>query len=183
VLAAAAEPYSPFRLFLEFLKIGATLYGTGYVLLSFLQQDFVEDLGWLTEQQLLDAVAVGQFTPGPVFTTATFVGYLVGGWGGAAFATVGIFLPAFILVGLTHSLVPKLRSSPWTAGFLDGVSAAAVGLMASVTIILGRSALVDPFSIGLAVVAAFLLIRLRMNSAWLIVGGGVLGVVAEAVVF
>jgi len=116
-LAAAAEPYSPVRLFLNFLKIGATLYGTGYVLLPFMQQDFVETLGWLTEQQLLDAVAVGQFTPGPVFTTATFVGYLIGGWGGATLATIGIFLPAFFLVGFTHPFVPKLRSSQWAAAF------------------------------------------------------------------
>ena len=177
-VVTAAEPYSPVRLFLELLKIGATLYGTGYVLLSFLQQDLVENLGWLTEQQLLDAVAVGQFTPGPVFTTATFVGYLVGGWGGAALATLGIFLPAFILVGLTHSLVSKLRSSPWAAGFLDGVSAAAVGMMASVTLILGRAALVDPFTIVLALLAALLLIRTRVNSAWLILAGGLLGVLA-----
>jgi chromate transporter len=171
----AVEPYSPLRLFLEFLKIGATLFGTGYVLLSFLQQDLVDNLGWLTEQQLLDAVAVGQFTPGPVFTTATFVGYLVGGWGGAAVATIGIFLPAFILVGLTHSLVPRLRASPWAAGFLDGVSAAAVGMMASVTLVLGRAALVDPFTIVLAAIAALLLIRFGINSAWLIVAGGVIG--------
>jgi chromate transporter len=176
--AAAAEPYSPARLFLEFLKIGATLYGTGYVLLSFLQQDFVENLGWLTEQQLLDAVAVGQFTPGPVFTTATFVGYLVGGWGGAVLATVGIFLPAFVLVAATYPLVPKLRASPWTAGFLDGVSAAAVGMMAAVTVVLGRAALVSPFTIAAALVAALLLIRYRVNSAWLIVGGGILGTLA-----
>ncbi len=175
VLLASVEPYSPARLFLEFLKIGATLYGTGYVLLSFLQQDFVEHLGWLTERQLLDAVAVGQFTPGPVFTTATFIGYLVGGWGGAALATIGIFLPAFVLVAITHPLLPKLRSSPWSAGFLDGVSAAAVGLMAAVTVVLGRAALVDPFTVALAFLAAVLLIRFRVNSAWLIVAGAALG--------
>ena len=175
-IITAAEPYSPLRLFLELLKIGATLYGTGYVLLSFLQQDLVENLGWLTEQQLLDAVAVGQFTPGPVFTTATFVGYLVGGWGGAALATAGIFLPAFILVGLTHSLVSKLRSSLWAAGFLDGVSAAAVGLMASVTLVLGRAALVDAFTVAVALLAALLLVRVRVNSAWLILAGGLFGV-------
>jgi chromate transporter len=180
ILATAAEPYSPLRLFLEFLKIGATLYGTGYVLLSFLQQDFVEKLGWLTEQQLLDAVAVGQFTPGPVFTTATFVGYLVGGWGGAALATVGIFLPAFLLVAFTHPLVPKLRTSPWTAGFLDGVSAAAVGMMASVTVVLGRAALSTPLTWLLALAAALLLIRFRVNSAWLILGGGLLGILGRS---
>jgi chromate transporter len=180
-LAALSEPYSPLRLFLEFLKIGATLYGSGYILLSFLQQDFVQGLGWLTEQQLLDAVAVGQFTPGPVFTTATFVGYLVGGWGGAALATIGIFLPAFVLVAATHPLVPRLRDSPWSAGFLDGVSAAAVGLMAAVTVVLGRSAITGPFTAALALLAALLLIRFRVNSAWLIVGGGVLGFLYESV--
>jgi chromate transporter len=174
-IAAAAEPYSPIRLFFEFLKIGATLYGTGYVLLSFLQQDFVETLGWITEQQLLDAVAVGQFTPGPVFTTATFVGYLVGGWSGAVLATLGIFLPAFLLVAVTHPLLPRLRSSPWTSGFLDGVSAAAVGMMAAVVVVLGRSALVSPFAVALALLAALALIRLRVNSAWLIVLGGLAG--------
>ena len=121
---------------------------------------------------MLDAVAVGQFTPGPVFTTATFVGYLVGGWGGAALATIGIFLPAFLLVAVTHPLLPKLRALPWTAGFLDGVSAAAV------TVVLGRAALVSPFTIVVAVIAALFLIRYRVNSAWLIVGGGILGVLA-----
>jgi chromate transporter len=180
VFAAAVETYSPQTLFLQFLKIGATLYGGGYVLLSFLQEDFVEQLGWLTEQQLLDAVAVGQFTPGPLFATATFVGYLVGGWGGAALATVGIFLPSFVLVALTHPFIPRLRSSPWTAGFLDGVSAAAIGLMAAVTVVLGRAALVDPFTIALALLAAALLIRFRVNSAWLIVGGGVIGIIIRS---
>jgi chromate transporter len=179
VLATAGEPYSPLRLFLEFLKIGATLYGTGYVLLSFLQQDFVEKLGWLSEQQLLDAVAVGQFTPGPVFTTATFVGYLVGGWGGAALATIGIFLPAFLLVAVTHPLVPKLRTLPRAASFLDGVSAAAVGMMASVTLVLGRAALTTPLTWALAIAAAILLIRFRVNSAWLILGGGLVGYFAS----
>jgi len=174
-ILAAAEPYSPLRLFLEFLKIGGTLYGTGYVLLSFMQQDFVEKLGWLTEQQLLDAVAVGQFTPGPVFTTATFVGYLVGGWGGAALATIGIFLPAFFLVAFTHPLLPRIRSSSWSKGFLDGVSAAAVGLMASVTVVLGGAALTSTFAVALALIAALLLIRFRVNSAWLIIAGGLIG--------
>ena len=179
VLLAAVEPYSPARLLLKFLKIGATLYGTGYVLLAFLQQDFVEHLGWLTEQQLLDAVAVGQFTPGPVFSTATFVGYLVGGWGGAILATIGIFLPAFLLVAVTQPLIPKLRQSPWSAGFLDGVSAAALGMMAAVTLVLARSAIVGPFTLALALLAALLLIRWRVNSAWLIVAGGALGIVGS----
>lgn len=181
LFAAATVPYSPFRLFLEFLKIGATLYGSGYVLISFLEQDFVHGLGWLTSQQLLDAVAVGQFTPGPVFTTATFVGFLVGGWSGAALATIGIFLPAFLLVAVTHPLVPKLRAAVWSAGFLDGVSAAAIGLMAAVTVSLGKAALISPFTIAIALLAALLLIRFRINSAWLIIAGGLIGLVAELV--
>lgn len=178
---ASAIPYSPSRLFLEFLKIGATLYGTGYVLLAFLQQDLVDNLGWLTEQQLLDAVAVGQFTPGPVFTTATFVGYLVGGWGGAALATIGIFLPSFIFVALTNPIVPRMRANPWASAFLDGVSAAAVGLMIAVTLDLGQAALTGPFATALAAIAALLLIRFRVNSAWLIVAGGLAGILASVV--
>ena len=132
-LLQAAIPVSLMTLFLTFLKIGAVLYGSGYVLLAFLRNDFVERLGWLTDQQLLDAVAIGQVTPGPVFTTATFVGYLVAGVPGAVLATVGIFLPAFFFVALLHPLVPRLRRHPWTAAMLDGVNVAAVGLMAAVT--------------------------------------------------
>src|SRR5205085_3853206 len=114
--------YSVLTVFLTFLKIGAVLYGSGYVLLAFLRNDFVERLGWLTNEQLLDAVAIGQLTPGPVFTTATFIGYIVGGVPGALVATLGIFLPSFIFVALTHNLIPKLRGSPWTAALLDGVN-------------------------------------------------------------
>ncbi len=175
LLAAVAEPYGPLRLFLGFLKIGATLYGSGYVLLAFVNDEFVDRLGWLSGQQLLDAVAVGQFTPGPVFTTATFVGYLVGGWGGAALATLAIFLPSFLLVGLTHRLIPKIRGNPVSAGFLDGVNAAAIALMAAVTLEIGRDALVDVPTTLLALGTAFLLIRFKINSAALIVGGAVAG--------
>ncbi len=176
-LAAAPVPYDPATLFWTFLRIGATLYGSGYVLLAFLQQDFVERLGWIGQQQLLDAVAVGQFTPGPVFTTATFVGYLAGGWSGAAIATVAIFLPAFCLVGFTHKLAPHFRRSPVTAGFLDGVNAAAIALMGAVALELGRAALVDLPTVVLAAAAAVLLVRYRLNSAWLIVAGAVAGFV------
>lgn len=179
ILIATAEPYSPARLFWEFLKIGGTLYGSGYVLISFLQQDFVEQLGWLTEQQLLDAVAIGQFTPGPVFSTATFVGYLVGGFGGAALATVAIFLPAFVLVAVTHPLLPRLRSSRWASGFLDGVSAAAVGLMVAVTIVLAQAELNQPLSVALAAGAAIALIAFKVNSAWVIIAGGLFGFLAR----
>ncbi|HEY8491514.1 MAG TPA: chromate efflux transporter [Dehalococcoidia bacterium] len=179
VLAAAPAPYSLLTLFLTFLKIGAVLYGSGYVLLAFLRNDFVVRLGWLTDQQLLDAVAVGQFTPGPVFTTATFVGYLVGGLPGAVVATVGIFLPSFLFVAALKPLVPRLRASPWTGAFLDGVNVAALGLMAAVTWTLARDAVVDPLTGALAVAAGVLLIRFRVNSAWLIAGGGAIGVLTR----
>lgn len=174
-VGAAPVPYDPATLFWTFLRIGATLYGSGYVLLAFLQQDFVERLGWIGQQQLLDAVAVGQFTPGPVSTTATFVGYLAGGWAGAAIATVAIFLPAFALVGFTHRLAPHFRRSAVTAGFLDGVNAAAIALMAAVALALGRAALVDIPTVLLALGAAVLLMRFRVNSAWLIVVGAAAG--------
>jgi chromate transporter len=177
-LQAAAVPVSLATLFLTFLKIGAVLYGSGYVLLAFLRGDFVERLGWLTDQQLLDAVAVGQFTPGPVFTAATFVGYLVAGVPGAILATLGIFLPSFAFVALLHPLVPRLRRSPWTAALLDGVNVAALGLMAGVAWQLGRDAIVDPLTALLALAAAILLIRFRLNSAWLVLGGGAIGIVA-----
>jgi chromate transporter len=167
------------QMFLVFLKIGAVLYGSGYVLLAFLQSDFVERLGWITTQQLLDAVAVGQFTPGPVFTTATFIGYVVGGWAGAAVATVGIFLPSFILVAAVNPLVPRLRQSPWAGALLDGVNAASLGLMAGVTVDLGRAAIIDSFTALLAVSSAVLLLRFRVNTTWLILGGIALTILAR----
>jgi chromate transporter len=174
VLLAAADPavaYSAPRLFLTFLKIGATLYGSGYVLLAFLRNDFVARLGWLSERQLLDAVAVGQFTPGPVFTTATFVGYIIGGFGGAVLATIGIFLPAFVCVAIVNPLLPRLRDLPGVRPVLDGVNVAAVGLMAAVATVLARDAVVDWLSALLAVVTAVLLLRFRVNSAILVAGG------------
>jgi chromate transporter len=166
------------QLFLVFLKIGAVLYGSGYVLLAFLRNDLVNRLGWLTDQQLLDAVAIGQFTPGPVFTTATFIGYVVAGLPGAVLATVGIFLPSFVFVALVNPLVPRLRRSAWMGAFLDGVNVAALGLMAAVTWTLGRAAIVDWLTAALALLAAVLLIRFRVNSAWLVLAGGVAGLVA-----
>lgn len=175
VAQAAVAPVSLPVLFLTFLKIGAVLYGSGYVLLAFLRTDFVERLGWLTNTQLLDAVAVGQFTPGPVFTTATFIGYLLSGVPGALLATIGIFLPSFIFVMLIHPFVPRLRKSPWLSALLDGVNVAALALMAAVTVELTRSAVVDWLTLLLALAAAFLLIRFRVNSTWLIVGGGLIG--------
>jgi chromate transporter len=168
-------------LFLTFLKIGATLYGSGYVLLAFLHDDFVNRLGWLTDQQLLDAIAVGQFTPGPVFTTATFIGYLVGSWAGAIVATVAVFLPSFVFVAVVYPLVPRLRASPWTAAFLDGANAAAVGLMAAVAWQLGTTSIVDGLTAALGLLATLLLIRFRVNSAWLVLGGALIGLAATAV--
>jgi chromate transporter len=177
----AVAPASLATLFLTFLKIGSVLYGSGYVLLAFLRNDFVERLGWLTDRQLLDAIAIGQFTPGPVLTTATFVGYLVGGGAGALLATVGIFLPSFVFVAASRPLLPRIRASRWTAAFLDGVNVAALGLMGAVTWELGRAALVDWLTALLALVATAMLVRLEVNSAWLILGGGVGGVVYRLV--
>lgn len=175
VAATAAPGFNLGGLFLFFLKVGSILYGSGYVLLAFLRADLVERWGWLTEAQLLDAVAVGQVTPGPVFTTATFIGYVLGGPSGAVVATVGIFLPAFFFVAVSGPIVPRMRRS-WVAGaFLDGVNVASLALMATVTWQLGRAALVDIWTVGLALVSAVLLIRYRVNSAWLVLGGAAVG--------
>jgi chromate transporter len=173
--AAAATPFGLWPLFAVFLKIGAVLFGSGYVLLAFLRADLVQRLGWLTERQLLDAVAVGQITPGPVFTTATFIGYVLGGTSGAAVATLGIFLPAFVFVALSGPLVPRLRRSPTAGAVLDGVNVASLALMAVVTWELARGALVDPVTLGMAAVGLLLLVRFRVNSAWLVLGGAVIG--------
>lgn len=160
-----------------FLKIGSILYGSGYVLLAFLQQDLVERNQWLTSQQLLDAVAIGQVTPGPVFTTATFIGYLLAGNAGAIAATVGIFLPAFLLVGIINPWVSRLRQSPWTGGFLDGINAASWGLMVGVTYILGRAALIDWLTVLLAIFSAIAVFRFKINSVWLVIAGGAIAVI------
>ncbi len=178
--SVAASAPTVAGLFLNFLKIGSVLYGSGYVLLAFLRADFVARLGWLTDQQLLDAVAIGQVTPGPVFTTATFIGYLLGGTSGALAATVGIFLPSFLFVGLTNPLIPRLRASAWVSGLLDGVNVASLGLMAAVAWQLGRSSLVDPLTAVLALLALGLLVRYRVNTTWLIAGGGLIGLLSAA---
>jgi chromate transporter len=159
------------RLFLVFLKVGALLYGSGYVLLAFLRGDLVDNLGWLTDAQLTDAVAVGQMTPGPLFSTATFVGYVLGGLAGAGVATLGIFLPSFVFVAATGPLVRRARDSAWTSAFLDGVNVAAIGLMAGVTWQLGRDAIVDVPTAILFLVALGLLLRFRLNSAWIVLAG------------
>lgn len=178
--AAAAAATSPLsvslgRMFLIFVKIGAVLYGSGYVLLAFLRSDFVVHLGWLTEQQLLDAIAIGQFTPGPVFTTATFIGYLLGGTPGALLATAGIFLPAFVFVALSHPFIPKLRRSAAAAAALDGVNAASLALMAGVALQLGRTAIVDGWTLAIAVATGAILLVRPVNSAWLVAAGAAIG--------
>jgi chromate transporter len=162
--------------FLEFLKLGAIVFGSGYVLLAFLQRDLVNGLHWLTTSKLLDAVAVGQLTPGPVFTTATFVGYLADGLAGAVVATAGIFLPSFLMVPIVAPLIGRLRRSPWTAAALDGVNAAAIGLMVAVGYVLATRAVIDPLTGTLAVAALVALVVFRVNSAWVVVVGAVIGV-------
>jgi len=175
LLAQVAVPYSLPLLFTTFLKIGSVLYGSGYVLLAFLRADFVVRYGWLTDQQLIDAIAIGQVTPGPVFTTATFIGYQLGGVSGALLATLGIFLPSFVFVAISNPLIPRIRNSPWLGSLLDGVNVASLGLMAAVTWQLGRASLVDPLTTGVAAITLFLLMRLKVNSTWLIAGGALAG--------
>jgi chromate transporter len=177
--ATAADPTLG-RLAWVFVKVGAVLYGSGYVLVSFLEGDLVERLGWLTERQLLDAVAIGQFTPGPVFTTATFVGYQVAGLPGALVATAAIFAPALVFVALLARIVPLIRRSAWAGGALDGVNAASLGMMAAVVVRLAGSALVDPLTVVVAVAALVLLLTVRPNSAWLVAGGATVGLLHGA---
>jgi chromate transporter len=179
VAASAGTPVSLGALTGFFLKVGSVLYGSGYVLLAFLRGDLVQRWGWLTDQQLMDAIAVGQFTPGPVFTTATFIGYVVAGVSGAFLATLGIFLPSFVFVAASSPLIPRIRRSTWAGSFLDGVNVASLGLMATVTWQLGRAALVDWVTVSLGLVATVLVFRLRANSAWLVLGGGLIGLAAH----
>ena len=178
--AAAAAPFGLGALFLFFLKVGGLLYGSGYVLVAFIRGDLVQRWHWLTEAQLLDAVAAGQITPGPLFSTATFVGYLLGGAAGAAVATAAIFVPAFAYVAASAPILPKLRRSPSAAAFLDGVNAAAVALMALVAALLGRAAIVDPFTALLAAACLVAALRFRVNAAWLVLGGALLGLAVQA---
>jgi chromate transporter len=167
--------------FLYFLKVGAVLFGSGYVLLAVLRADLVERLHWLTENQLLDAIAVSQGTPGPFFTVSTFVGYVIAGWKGAALATLGMFLPAFVFVAITAKYLPKLRKSPMAGAFLDGVNAAAVALMAFVGWQFARATLLNVPAIMIAGIAALLLLRFKVNSAWLVLGGAVAGILLRMV--
>ncbi len=178
-VATAAGAVALLPLFLVFLKAGAVLFGSGYVLLAFLRADLVQRFHWLTEAQLLDAIAVGQVTPGPVSTTATFIGYVLAGAPGAAVATAGIFLPAFVFVAFSGLLLPRLRRSRIAGAFLDGVNAASLGLMAAVTVELGRAALSGWFPLLIGLVCAVCLFRFRLNAAWLILGGAAAGLLAR----
>jgi chromate transporter len=179
ILSYVSIPFSLPQLFLTFLKIGAVLYGSGYVLLAFLRADFVVRFGWLTDQQLMDAIAIGQVTPGPVFTTATFIGFVLGGIPGALLATLAIFLPSFIFVAISNPLIPRVRNSAWVSGLLDGVNVASLGLMAAVTWQLGRASLISPLTILIALSSFVLLIWFKVNSTWLIVGGGLIGLLSS----
>lgn len=178
-MPAGAAPYSVLLLFLNFLKIGSILYGSGYVLLAFLHGDFVERLGWLTDQQLIDAIAIGQVTPGPVFTTATFIGYVIGGTPAAIVATLGIFLPSFIFVALLSRILPLVRRSSWASATLDGINVASLALMVGVTWQLGVEAIVDLFTAVLVLVSVFLVFRLRINSVWIVLGGAGTGFIYQ----
>jgi chromate transporter len=175
--AMVAVPFGLWALFLFFVKIGSVLFGSGYVLLAFLRADLVVRWHWLTESQLLDAVAIGQVTPGPVFTTATFIGYILGGFRGALIATLGIFLPAFFFVGISGPLVPRIRRSPIAGAVLDGVNAASLSLMIVVCYQLGRAALIDIPTVLLTLIAAVVLTFFRLNSAWLVLGGAAAGLI------
>jgi chromate transporter len=184
IVQAAASPFAGgattfglWPLFLFFLKVGSVLFGSGYVLLAFLRGDLVERWHWLTNAQLLDAIAVGQVTPGPVFTTATFIGYLLAGPSGAIAATLGIFLPAFVFVAISGPLLPRIRRSQTAGAFLDGVNVGSLALMLVVTWELGRTALIDIPTIALAIASAGLLIYFRVNSVWLVLGGAAVGLV------
>lgn len=171
----AAFPVALGRLFLSFLKIGSVVFGSGYVLLAFLQTEFVQRLHWLTDKQLIDAVAVGQFTPGPVFTTATFIGYVVAGWRGATVATIGIFLPGFVLVAVSGPQIPRLRRSAIASAALDGVVAGSLALMAVVTWQLAKASIVDWKALAVFAVSLLALLRFRVNSAWVIAAAAIVG--------
>ena len=185
--AGAVAGVSLWKLFWFFLKVGSVLYGSGYVLVAFLEGGLVEETGWLTQGQLLDAIAIGQFTPGPVLSTSTFVGYVVGAAGGvdpvaaAAVATLGIFLPSFLFVWVLNPLIPRLRESAWLSAFLDAVNAAAVALMAAVTVELAADTLVSWPAALIAALAAVAALRFKVSAVWLVVGGAALGWAAGAV--
>ncbi|MCO5189289.1 MAG: chromate efflux transporter [Anaerolineae bacterium] len=181
VAQATVDQVPLWQIFFFFLKVGSVLYGSGYVLVAFLQDDVVSRYGWLTQAQLLDAIAIGQFTPGPVLTTATFIGYLLGGGWGAIVATLGIFLPSFIFVLILNPLVPRMRDYVWTGAFLDAINAAAVGVMLAVTINLGRDTLISWQAWLIFALAAVATFRFKVSSVWLVGGGAVLGYLLQRV--
>ena len=174
--AGAAGTAGLISIALTFLKLGVVVFGSGYVLLVFLKADLVDRLHWITEQQLLDAITAGQVTPGPLFATATFIGYLLRGWAGAAIATAAIFLPSFLMAGAVGAFAGRIRASKQAAAFLDGVNAASVALMAQMALVLGRATLVDVWTWGLGIASAVVLLRYRINATWVIAVGGALGV-------
>jgi chromate transporter len=180
IAMVAATPFSYWQLFWSFFKIGAVLYGSGYVLIAFMQTEFVQNLGWLTNQQLLDAIVVGQITPGPLFTSATFVGFILGGVPGALIATIGIFLPSFILVAIVRPFVPRLRQSPWFSALLDGVNVISLALVVGVAVGLARVSLIDPLTVAIAALTLIVLLRFKINSTWLVLGGALIGLLAFA---
>ena len=159
-----------------FLKMGVVVFGSGYVLLAFLKADLVDRLHWISVQQLLDAVTAGQMTPGPVFATSTFIGFLLDGWSGAMVATVAVFLPSFFLAGIVGAVAGHIRRSELAGAFLDGVNVGAVGLMAQIGFVLGRAAFVNPVAWAIGIISAALLLWLRVNATWLILGGAAAGV-------
>jgi len=177
---SAVAGFSLLGMFLSFLKIGSVLYGSGYVLLAFLRGEFVARLGWLSDQQLLDAVAIGQVTPGPVFTTATFIGYQLGGAPAALLATLGIFLPSFVFVTISNPLIARLRGSPVAGVLLDGVNVASLGLMGAVTWRLGQASIVDALTVAIALTAAVSIVRYKVNTTWLVAGGAAAGLLRAA---
>lgn len=162
---------------LFFLKVGSLLFGSGMVLFAFIQRDVVSRYGWLTQQQLIDAIAVGQMTPGPVLSSATFIGYLVSGWPGALVATVAVFLPSFIIVSLMGPFIPRLRQSRIAQAFLKGVNAAVVALILTVSLVLFRSAIIDVWTVIILVAGLFILLRTKVDSFWLVLGGAAVGLI------
>lgn len=189
-LSTAATPInttnvSVWQLALFFLKVGSVLYGSGYVLVAFLQGGLVENLGWLTQQQLLDAIAIGQFTPGPVLSTATFIGYVIAGIPGALAATLGIFLPSFVFVAILNPIIPRLRASRWLGAFLDAVNISSVALMLAVTVELALGIFILPkggidwLAVLISLVAGFLVVRLRLNAVWIVLGGAITGLILK----
>ncbi|NBD17621.1 MAG: chromate efflux transporter [Cyanobacteria bacterium] len=184
VAATTAKTVPPlWKLGLFFLKVGSILFGSGYVLIAFIEGELVNQNAWLTQQQLLDAIAIGQFTPGPVLSTSTFIGYVIAGIPGAIVATLGIFFPSFIFVLILNPIIPKLRSSKWTSAFLDAVNVSAVGLMAVVTLQIAYSLFLQPsdyIAILIFLVGAIALFRFQLSPLWLVLGGAILGLVFQS---